>query len=73
VFNLDGKEKFLQKAYSMANINLTFIKNSDGSTTLIQSEKFSGILVPLFSKMINTNTPKGFELMNEKIKEVAEK
>jgi hypothetical protein len=36
-------------------------------------KKFSGILVPLFSKMINTNTRKGFELMNEKIKEVAEK
>jgi hypothetical protein len=49
------------------------IRNNDNSTTLIQSEKFTGILVPLFSKMINTNTRKGFELMNGKIKELAEK
>ena len=27
-------------------------ENSDGSTTLIQSENFSGILVPVFKKML---------------------
>lgn len=45
------------------------IANPDGSTTFIQSEKFSGILVPF----INLNsTEKGFVLMNQKLKQLAE-
>lgn len=67
------KGKLFVKGLFDGEHQFTLIKNSDGSTTLIQSEKFSGILVPIFSKMINTNTRKGFELMNEKIKELAEK
>ena len=67
------KGKLLVKGLFDGEHQFTLIKNSDGSTTLIQSEKFSGILVPLFSKMINTNTRKGFEMMNEKIKDIAEK
>ncbi len=49
------------------------IQNSDGTTTFIQSEKFKGILVPLFKKMLDTNTLEGFNLMNQKLKELAEK
>ena len=45
------------------------IDNLDGTTTFIQSEKFGGILVPLFNKMIDTNTKEGFELMNKALKE----
>lgn len=67
------KGKLLVKGFFDGEHQFTLIKNSDSSTTLIQSEKFSGILVPLFSKMINNNTRKGFEMMNEKIKELAEK
>lgn len=46
------------------------IDNRDGTTTFRQSEKFKGLLVGLLNI---ENTQKGFELMNEKIKELAEK
>lgn len=41
-------------------------------TRFIHREKFKGILVPFFWKNLNTNTRKGFQLMNEKLKELAE-
>jgi len=56
----DGEHKF------------ELIDNGDGSTTFVQSEKFGGILVPLFKKMLNNNTLNGFNQMNEKLKELAE-
>lgn len=49
------------------------IDNGNGTTTFIQSEKFKGILVPLFKKMLEINTLDGFNQMNEKLKEIAEK
>jgi len=48
------------------------IDNHDGTTTFIQSEKFKGILVPLFKRMLDVNTVNGFNLMNQKLKELAE-
>lgn len=48
------------------------IAHANGTTTLIQSEQFKGILVPLFSKMLDTNTLQGFKQMNEKVRELAE-
>lgn len=56
----DGMHRFLLK------------DNGDGTCTLIQSESFKGILVPLFKKMIENNTIQGFQLMNLKLKELAE-
>jgi hypothetical protein len=56
----DGKHKF------------EIIDNGDGTTTFKQSEIFKGILVPFFKKMIEDNTKKGFEAMNQKLKELAE-
>lgn len=47
-------------------------KNSDGTTTFHQSEKFSGILVGLFKKMLLRDTLPGFENMNQKLKERVE-
>lgn len=47
--------------------------NGDGSCTFIQSERFGGILVPLFSKMLDTKTLQGFSLMNEALKTQCEK
>ena len=44
------------------------VDNEDGTTTFYQREKFSGILVTLFQKMIDNNTKAGFELMNQKLK-----
>lgn len=48
------------------------IDNGNGTTTFRQSEKFTGILVPLFKKQLDINTRKGFEEMNKKLKELAE-
>lgn len=47
--------------------------NGNGTTTFRQSELFYGILVPLFKKMLDTNTINGFQQMNQKLKEVTEK
>jgi hypothetical protein len=57
----DGEHKF------------ELIDNGNGTTTFNQTEKFNGILVPLFRKMLDVNTKNGFVLMNEKLKELAEK
>lgn len=46
------------------------IDNGNGTTTFKQSEKFTGILVGLLNL---DNTRKGFEAMNAKLKEMAEK
>jgi hypothetical protein len=47
-------------------------ENTDGSTTFVQREKFTGLLVSLFEKMLDTNTLAGFEAMNKKLKALAE-
>ena len=49
------------------------IDNRNGTTTFRQSENFTGILVPFFKKQLENNTAKGFEGMNKKLKELAEK
>ena len=49
------------------------IDNQDGTTTFVQSENFKGLLVPIFKSQLDKNTRNGFELMNQKIKELAEK
>lgn len=46
--------------------------NEDGTTHFEQSEKFTGILVKLFSKSLDNNTKKGFEQMNRELKSRAE-
>ncbi len=56
----DGEHKF------------ELIDNKNGTVTFTQSEKFNGILVSLFSKMLDTNTVNGFNAMNRKLKELAE-
>ncbi|HTB31082.1 MAG TPA: SRPBCC domain-containing protein [Bacteroidia bacterium] len=57
----DGEHKF------------ELIASGNDTTIFRQSEKFSGILIPLFKKMLDTNTVNGFNLMNQKLKELAEK
>jgi hypothetical protein len=42
-------------------------------TKFVQREEFKGLLVPLLWKQLDNNTRKGFELMNQKLKEEAEK
>lgn len=48
------------------------VDHGDNTMTFRHSEEFSGILVPLFKKMIESNTRIGFEAMNQKLKERAE-
>lgn len=50
-----------------------FIDHKNGTTTFIQREQFTGILVPLFKKMLDDNTKRGFELLNNKLKEKCER
>ncbi|RQO30655.1 SRPBCC domain-containing protein [Taibaiella sp. KBW10] len=45
--------------------------NRDGSTTFVHSETFKGILVPFLKGQLK-QTEKGFELMNQALKERAE-
>jgi hypothetical protein len=56
----DGEHKF------------ELIDNGNETTTFKQSEKFNGLLVPLFKKQLDTNTKNGFAAMNIKLKELAE-
>jgi hypothetical protein len=56
----DGEHKF------------ELIDNGNGTTTFKQSETFEGVLVPVFKKMLDSSTKKGFEEMNIKLKELAE-
>lgn len=49
------------------------IDNGDKTTTFIQSEKFRGILVPFFKKMLNVKTVNGFNQMNKELKKRCER
>ena len=46
--------------------------NNDGTVTFVHHEQFKGILVRLLKNMLDTKTKQGFELMNQKLKELAE-
>lgn len=56
----DGEHKF------------KLIDKGNGTTHFIQSEKFKGLLVPFFKSQIENNTKNGFDIMNKKLKELAE-
>jgi hypothetical protein len=69
---LKWKGKLLFKGLFDGEHQFEIIDNKNGTVTFVQSENFTGVLVPLFKKMINVNTKNGFVLMNEKLKERAE-
>lgn len=46
--------------------------NKDETTTFIQREIFTGILVPFLKKLLDDNTRRGFELMNIELKKNCE-
>jgi hypothetical protein len=48
------------------------IEQADSTCVFEHSEKFNGILVPLFSKMLDTKTKVGFEQMNRALKQRVE-
>ena len=43
-----------------------------GGTRLVQTERFTGLLVPLFARSLDTTTRAGFEAMNAALKARAE-
>ncbi|TCK92570.1 hypothetical protein EDC19_1719 [Natranaerovirga hydrolytica] len=49
---------------------LTVLENQ--TTQFIHREKFSGIMVPFLKKMLDNNTRRGFEMMNQQLKERCE-
>jgi len=55
----DGRHRFEIEAVS-------------GGTRLVQSEEFTGVLVPLLAKSLDRGTVAGFEAMNQALKERAE-
>ena len=48
------------------------INKNDGTVTFNHAENFNGILVGLFAKKLDLETKQRFNLMNEKLKELAE-
>ena len=70
--NLVGQGKLLFKGLFDGAHKFEIVDNKNGTTTFIQSETFTGILVPIFAKQLDNNTRKGFEEMNKKLKEMAE-
>jgi hypothetical protein len=52
--------------------SLTIQKIEENKVLFIQKEQFKGILVPLFTNMLK-NTKLGFQMMNQKLKQEAEK
>lgn len=46
--------------------------HKDGTLTFKHEEIFNGLLVGLFAKKLDTETKEGFEMMNQKLKELAE-
>ena len=63
---------FLFKGLFDGEHSFIIIDNEDGTTTFKQEEKFSGILVGLFEKKLDSETKTGFEEMNKKLKELSE-
>ena len=47
-------------------------EHGNGQTLFIQRENFKGFLVSFLWKKLEPNTKKGFELMNQKVKELSE-
>jgi hypothetical protein len=49
------------------------IEETPNGVRLTHNERFSGLLLPLMKKGLDTNTRAGFELMNQKLKDILEK
>jgi hypothetical protein len=47
--------------------------NGNGTCTFLHGENFTGMLIPLLKKMLAGNTKRGFQLMNEMLKERCER
>jgi len=63
--------KFLVRGIFDGEHYFKLMVNSDGTTTFVHGEHFSGILVGLLGKTLK-NTERGFELMNAALKDQCE-
>jgi hypothetical protein len=78
VLNFDENKQFrwlgnlLFKGLFDGEHRFELIAQPDGTTRFIHAEKFSGILVPFLKKMLENNTKRGFEAMNEALKDRVE-
>lgn len=64
--------KFLVNGMFDGEHRFTIIDHQDGTSTFQHEEKFSGVLVGVFSKKLDKETTPGFIEMNKKLKEIAE-
>lgn len=61
--------KFLFSGFFDGEHSFELIDNGNGTVTFVQSEEFKGVFVWLFNPQ---KTKEGFNLMNQKLKELAE-
>jgi hypothetical protein len=64
--------KLLFKGLFDGEHSFRIVDNENGTCTFYHEESFSGILVGLFAKKLDTDTKQGFIEMNEKLKELVE-
>ena len=64
--------KFLFKGLFDGEHSFILIDNGDGTSTFKHEEKFTGLLVGLFSKKLDSETKPGFEKMNKRLKKLSE-
>ena len=67
-FHFSWKGKFLIKGLFDGEHHFEIRPLADGKVKFIQSEDFSGLLVPLFKKSLLEKTISGFQAMNEALK-----
>jgi hypothetical protein len=66
------KGKLLIKGLFDGEHSFELEDNGDGTTTFIHYETFTGILVPIFKKLLDVHTLNGFRQMNEQLKKRSE-
>ncbi len=65
---LRWKGRLLMKGLFDGEHYFRFMEHENGTTTLIHGEKFTGILVGMFRKMLDEKTAPGFEEMNRALR-----
>jgi hypothetical protein len=69
-----GRElRWVGKSLLLNGEHIFVLESGSGSTRLLQSERFSGLLSGFFGKETENNISEGFNLMNEALKTRAER
>ncbi|MGL1885076.1 MAG: SRPBCC domain-containing protein [Reichenbachiella sp.] len=67
--NLVWKGKLIFRGIFDGEHSFELKDNQDGTTTFIQSEYFTGLLVPIFKHKLNTEIKADFEKMNQALEQ----